>query len=110
MLVNGRGRTLYTFVPDDKSKVTCVDGCAAVWPPELLSNGAKPVAQGAAKQSLLGSDPDPSGGQVATYGGWPLYTYAGDSGPGTATGQALNLNGGLWYAISASGAEVTTKP
>ena len=52
---------------------------------------------------LLGSDSNPSGGKVVTYAGWPLYTYVADTGPGTASGQAKNLNGGLWYVISPAG-------
>jgi predicted lipoprotein with Yx(FWY)xxD motif len=102
VLVNGQGKVLYIFVPDNAKKVTCVGGCAAVWPPLKLS-GSKAVGSGPVKASLLGSDPDPSGGQVVTYAGWPLYTYVADSGPGMATGQAKNLNGGLWYVISPAG-------
>ncbi len=110
ILVNSQGRTLYIFAPDNHSKVTCTGTCAVVWPPLKLPSGAKPVASGGVNASLLGSDPDPAGGQVVTYAGWPLYTYVGDTAPGTATGQALNLNGGLWYVISPSGTVITTKP
>ncbi len=110
VLVNGRGRTLYMFVPDKRKKVTCVGSCAAVWPPVKLSNGQKAVASGQAKASLLGSDPDPAGGRVVTYAGWPLYTYVADTSPGTAKGQALNLNGGLWYVLAPSGKLIPTKP
>jgi hypothetical protein len=62
ILVNSQGRTLYMFVPDKHKKVTCVAACAAIWPPVKLAKGAKPVAKGPAKASLLGSDPDPAGG------------------------------------------------
>jgi predicted lipoprotein with Yx(FWY)xxD motif len=102
VLVNAQGKVLYIFVPDNAKKVTCVDGCAAVWPPLKLS-GSKAVAAGTIKASLIGSDPNPSGGRVVTYAGWPLYTYVADTGPGVANGQAKNLNGGLWYVISPSG-------
>lgn len=110
VLVNGKGRTLYMFVPDKRKKVTCVGTCAVVWPPAKLPNGAKPVAAGQAKASLLRSDPDPEGGRVVTYAGWPLYTYVTDTSPGTAKGQALNLNGGLWYVLAPSGKVIRTKP
>jgi predicted lipoprotein with Yx(FWY)xxD motif len=110
VLVNAQARTLYMFVPDNDNKVTCVGGCAAVWPPAFVPSGQKPAASGSVKQSLLGSDPDPSGGRVITYAGWPLYTYVADNGPGTATGQAINLNGGLWYVLSPSGKVIKTKP
>jgi predicted lipoprotein with Yx(FWY)xxD motif len=110
VLVNAQGRTLYIFAPDNHKKVTCVSTCAAIWPPAFLPSGQKPVAAGPVKQSLLASDPDPAGGQVITYAGWPLYTYVTDSAPGQHTGQALNLNGGLWYVISPAGKVITKKP
>jgi len=110
VLVNSRGLTLYMFVPDKRSRVTCVSVCAKIWPPVKLAAGAKVVASGGAKQSLLGSDKDPAGGRVVTYNHWPLYLYLGDRKPGVASGQALNLNGGLWYVLSPSGAVIKVKP
>jgi predicted lipoprotein with Yx(FWY)xxD motif len=110
VLVNSKGRTLYMFVPDKRKKVTCLKACAVIWPPLKLPKGAKPVAKGKAKSSLLGSDSDPAGGRVVTYNKWPLYTYITDSRPGMATGQALNLNGGLWYVLAPSGKVIRKKP
>jgi predicted lipoprotein with Yx(FWY)xxD motif len=109
-LVNAKGRTLYVFVPDKDRKVTCLSTCAAVWPPAFLPSGKGSVAAAPVKQSLLGSDRDPAGGRVITYAGWPLYTYVSDTAPGQAKGQALNLNGGLWYVISPAGKVITKKP
>ena len=37
-----------------------------------------------------------------TYNGHPLYTYIGDSAPGQANGNNLNLNGGLWHEVRVS--------
>jgi predicted lipoprotein with Yx(FWY)xxD motif len=98
------------FVPDKRTKVTCVHTCAAIWPPVKLPKGAKPIAKGKAKASLLSSDPNPAGGRVVTYARWPLYTYVGDTSAGQAKGQALNLNGGLWYVLAPSGTVIRTKP
>ena len=109
ILVDSKGRTLYMFVPDKQRKVTCVATCAKVWPPLKLAAGAKATATGAAKQSLLGSDRNPAGGRVVTYNKWPLYTYVSDTAPGQARGQALNLNGGLWYVLSPAGKVIKTK-
>ncbi len=110
VLVNAKGLTLYMFVPDKQKKVTCLHTCALVWPPVKLAKGHRAVAAGKAKAALLGSDPDPAGGRVVTYNKWPLYTYVVDKKPGQATGQALNLNGGLWYVLSPSGKVIKTKP
>src|SRR6478672_6106761 len=109
VLVNSKGLTLYMFVPDKHKKVTCVGSCAAVWPPLKLPAGAKPVARRQAKAKLLGSDPNPVGGRVVTYNKWPLYTYISDTKPGMATGQALDLNGGLWYVLAPSGKVILAK-
>ncbi len=110
VLVNGKGLTLYMFVPDKQKKVTCVTICATVWPPVKLKAGQKAVATGSAKQKLIGSDKNPPGGKVVTYNKWPLYTYVVDTKPGQAKGQALNLNGGLWYVLSPAGKVIKTKP
>lgn len=110
MLVNGEGRTLYVFLPDKHAKVTCVGACAELWPPTKLAAGQKASASGQVKPSLLASDPDPEGGRVVTYAGWPLYTYVSDTAPGQATGQDLETNGGRWYAIAPSGKTVTKTP
>jgi predicted lipoprotein with Yx(FWY)xxD motif len=107
VLVNAEGHTLYTFVPDQHSKVTCVSACAAVWPPLKLTSGA-PAGSPQLKSSLLSSDPDPEGGSVITYAGWPLYTYAADGAAGQDNGQAIEANGGRWYVITPSGKVITT--
>ncbi len=108
VLVNQQGRTLYVFAPDKATKVTCTGGCAAVWPPLTVPAGKKATVSAALKSSLVSSDPDPSGGRVITYNGWPLYLYVADPNPGTDTGQGLNSSGGLWYVISPSGTVVKT--
>jgi len=110
VLVNSKGLTLYMFVPDKRKRVTCKGACAVVWPPVKLPKGAKPVAAGKVKRRLLGSDRNPAGGRVVTYNRWPLYTYVADRRPGQAKGQALNLNGGLWYVLAPSGKVIRKKP
>ncbi len=110
VLVDNKGLTLYMFVPDKGKRVTCVSTCAAVWPPVFLPKGhSSAVAGRGVEAKLLGSDRDPAGGRVVTYHHWPLYTYVGDKKPGMATGQALDLNGGLWYVLARSGKVIHTK-
>jgi Secreted repeat of unknown function len=105
-----RSRTNAVHVRSGQAQaVTCVRVCAAVWPPVKLAAGAKAVARGRVKATLLGSDKNPTGGRVVTYAGWPLYTYVSDTRPGVATGQALNLNGGLRYVLAPSGKVIRTK-
>jgi predicted lipoprotein with Yx(FWY)xxD motif len=108
VLVDAQGHTLYTFALDKHSKVTCLSSCISLWPPLRLANGNTAAGSPQLKTSLLGSDPDPEGGSVVTYAGWPLYTYAADAAAGQDNGQAIETNGGKWYVIAPSGKVVTT--
>ena len=109
MVVNAKGHTLYVFAPDKAKKVTCVGACAAIWPPLALSSGQKAGRVRAGEVLACGERPEPGGGRTVTYAGWPLYSYVTDTSPGSAHGQALKLNGGLWYVIAPSGKLITKK-
>ena len=97
VLTNANGRTLYWFAPDTPATSKCIGSCAAYWPPVPGHPKAGPGVTG-----KLGTIKRPGGGLQATYDGHPLYTYIGDSGPGQAGGNNLNLNGGLWYEVRSS--------
>jgi len=103
VLVDSQGYALYVFAPDDHRAITCTGTCLGTWPPLMLPAGGRLAAGPGVKSMLLGSDPDPAGGRVVTYDGWPLYTYAGDVQPGQASGQDIDLNDGEWYVINPSG-------
>ena len=94
VLTNAKGYTLYWFAPDGATKSTCYGTCAAYWPPVTGTPVAGPGATG-----KIGTVTRSDGQTQITYDRHPLYTYVGDSGPGQANGNAINLNGGLWYAI-----------
>jgi predicted lipoprotein with Yx(FWY)xxD motif len=110
ILVDGEGRTLYLFEPDRQSgQSTCYNGCADGWPPLLLPSGVSSAVAGTGvTASLLGTTHRTDGTVEVTYNKWPLYLWIGDSGPGQATGQALDNDGGLWYVVSPSGNAITT--
>jgi predicted lipoprotein with Yx(FWY)xxD motif len=109
VLVNSKGHTLYVFMKDQHSRVTCTGQCATFWPPLKWKSKSKPKAGGAAKTSLLSSVKNPSGGRVVTYNKWPLYTFVNDTAAGQAKGEGQNLNGGKWYVISPKGVLIKHK-
>jgi predicted lipoprotein with Yx(FWY)xxD motif len=96
VLTDAKGLTLYWFVPDSPAASRCTGSCAAYWPPVTGTPKAGPGVTG-----TLGTIKRPGGGLQATYDGHPLYTYAGDSAPGQAHGNKLDLNGGYWYEVRA---------
>jgi predicted lipoprotein with Yx(FWY)xxD motif len=98
VVTNAAGYTLYWFAPDTPGKSTCYGTCAAYWPPVT----GRPIA-GAGVTGKLGTIRRTGGATQVTYDGHPLYTYVGDSAPGQSTGNKINLNGGFWYEMAASG-------
>jgi len=98
VLANAKGFTLYWFAPDTATKSVCNGSCAAYWPPVK-----GPATAGPGIPGKLGTIKRADGSTQATYDGHPLYTYVGDSAPGQARGNNLNLNGGLWHEVTTSG-------
>jgi predicted lipoprotein with Yx(FWY)xxD motif len=97
VLTNAKGFTLYSFAPDTPRTSKCYGSCAAYWPPVA---GAAPGSPGVPGRVATIKRAD--GSQQLTYNGHPLYTYVGDSAPGQARGNNLNLNGGLWHEVRVS--------
>ena len=86
--------------------MTWTNGCAAAGPPVMVPAGTTSKAGAGARAALPGSDPNPADGRFVACYGWPLYSCAGDTRPGEAVGQALDMDGGLWYLIRLSGTPV----
>jgi predicted lipoprotein with Yx(FWY)xxD motif len=97
VLTNARGFTLYWFVPDTPTTSKCYGSCAAYWPPVTGTAAASPGLPG-----RIGTITRTGGSRQLSYNGHPLYTYIGDSAPGQAKGNNLNLNGGLWHEVRVS--------
>ena len=98
VLTNAKGFTTYWFAPDTATKSVCNGSCAQYWPPVPGHVTAGPGVTG-----TLGTITRSDGSSQATYNGHPLYTYVSDSAPGQATGNNLNINGGLWHEVTVSG-------
>ena len=94
VLTNAKGFALYSFAPDTATKSACYRACAKAWPPQTAPATVKsPYA------TIKRTD----GTTQLTFNGHPLYTYVGDTTPGTASGNRVNAFGGLWYEVPASG-------
>jgi predicted lipoprotein with Yx(FWY)xxD motif len=99
VLTNAKGFTLYSFAPDTMTTSKCNASCASLWPPV---NG--PATAGPGITGKLGTITRSDGSPQATYNGHPLYAYIGDTTPGQAKGNGLNISGGIWHEVTASGA------
>jgi predicted lipoprotein with Yx(FWY)xxD motif len=104
VLVDGHGRTLYLFEKDKGAMSSCYGACAAVWPP-LTAHG-KAMGGTAIASAKLATSRRTDGTAGITYGGHPLYTYAGDTKPGDVKGQGLDQFGGEWYVVAPNGHKI----
>lgn len=102
VLTNSSGRTLYWFAKDTPTTSNCTGACATFWPPV---KGPVTAAPGSALSGTLGTIKRSDGTTQATYDGHPLYIYSGDSAAGQTAGNDLNAAGGLWFAMTPSGAK-----
>jgi predicted lipoprotein with Yx(FWY)xxD motif len=107
VLVNSKGRTLYLFKKDVGKKSACFGMCATFWPP--LRTSGKPTAGSGAHASLLSTTTRSDGKPQVTYNGHPLYTFMKDKKAGDTNGEGLTAFGGRWFAVSASGKQVSPK-
>ena len=103
VVTNSAGITLYWFAPDTSTTSKCTGSCATYWPPVT-----GPVTAGSGVTGTLGTITRTGGATQATYDGHPLYTYVGDTAPGQAKGNGLNISGGLWWEMTVSGAKPAT--
>ena len=100
VLSDGQGRVFYIYTPDGTGVATCVDGCATAWPPVLTEGGV--VADAAVSKLKLGSTGQGASEQL-TIEGQPVYFFASDTEPGSASGQAA---GGKWFVLNTDGVAV----
>ena len=104
-LTDATGMSLYLFTNDTPGVSNCTGDCLAAWP-ALLTDGA-PVAGDGVDGSLLGTTTRDDGSVQVTYGGWPLYYFAGDATPGALEGQGVN---DVWFVVSPAGEMLGAEP
>jgi predicted lipoprotein with Yx(FWY)xxD motif len=99
VVTNAGGFTLYSFAPDTATTSKCNGACAQIWPPV-----SGPATAGPGVTGKLGTITRTGGSAQATYDGRPVYTYTADTAPGQANGNGINVEGGVWHEVTASGA------
>ncbi len=106
VLTDSQGFVIYWFANDTPTTSNCNGSCASYWPP---LTGTPSPAPGVTLSGTLGTIKRADGVIQATYDGHPLYLFKSDTSAGTDSGNDLNASGGLWWAMTASGAKIKAK-
>jgi predicted lipoprotein with Yx(FWY)xxD motif len=106
ILFDGRGRALYAFTRDERSRGACKGACAEAWPPYLIRGSVR--AGAGVKASLLDTVRRADGARQVTYAGRPLYYWIGDKERGDVGCQNVLEFGGLWLVTRPDGELVTS--
>lgn len=103
-LTDANGRALYMFEKDRAGASSCLDACAAAWPP--FSARAAASTDASVSAAKVGTIERSDGSAQATYAGMPLYFYHDDAKPGDIKGQDKKEFGGSWYLVSPAGKKI----
>ena len=106
VLGNSKSRSLYVLADEAGGKLHCTGQCLQFWFPVYVKKGSHPSRSAGVKGKI---------GMVArklsktltkyqvTDNGYPLYTFAGDTGPKQSNGEHVKFATGVyWYLVSAS--------
>lgn len=102
VLVDGAGRTLYMFLPDQQANgtPTCYDDCEKAWPPLAEAESGVFLPGEGVDESLFGTVARDDGTQQVTYNDLPLYLFSGDKAEGDVNGQGISE---IWWVMNAKG-------
>ena len=89
------GKTLYTLKP---SNTACTAACLKVWPALVLPTGVTKAKAGSGVSAAKLGTVKRNGVVQVTYGGKPLYFFAGDTGTGQVNGDVTDT-WGKWTAV-----------
>lgn len=88
VLVDAQGAALYAADQETGGMVLCTAGCATIWEPLTVADGATPTA-GEGLGGSLGVVSRPDGGRQVTFMERPLYRFVEDPSPGAVTGNGF---------------------
>jgi predicted lipoprotein with Yx(FWY)xxD motif len=99
------GFAVYDFDLDLTTPGTsaCTGTCTTFWPPIAVPAGATVAAP-------FGTIRRPDGSLQLAFNGHPLYTFAQDTNATTASGDGLNVSGGVWHLAQAASLTTVLAP
>ncbi len=105
ILVNSRGRSLYSLSVERHGKFICTtSACLSIWRPLTVHKGTRPTGVAG-----LGTVKRPDGKIQVAYRGAPLYAFAQDTKRGDVKGNGFK-DVGVWRVVAVSKGKAAPAP
>lgn len=109
ILTDAQGRTLYYLTSEYGGAPTqCTGACLTHWTPLSVPVAGGDAVEGPGTTGVLSVETRSDGINQVSYGEAPLYTFAGDKGPGDINGMGIHAFGGVWLAVQVSALPMVT--
>jgi predicted lipoprotein with Yx(FWY)xxD motif len=109
-LTNHASKTLYILTVEKGANLKCTGACLSHWIPVTVKKSVTSVSLGANVKGKIGFVARSASTKQVTFNSYPLYTFAGDSGPKQSHGEGAAFAGGKWYVVKASSSSVGATP
>jgi predicted lipoprotein with Yx(FWY)xxD motif len=108
ILVTSTHRSLYALSVETGGVIHCRSACTPFWPPFLVKSTVTSVSLGAGVKGKIGFVKRSATMKQVTFNGYPVYRYAGDSGPLQSHGEGIHADGGTWHLLHAGASTPST--
>lgn len=105
ILVDENGKAIYVLTADRSGHIACNGKCLQFWP--VVAVPAQLPGHLPGVTAKLGVLIRTDGVRQLTLGGAPVYTFVGDTRPGSAAGEGKQLSGGFWWVLTPMGSPIT---
>lgn len=105
ILESSSSDTLYVLSAEQGGSLHCTSGtCLSNWVPMLVPDAttAAAVSRGAGVDGTIGFVSRGLAQKQVTFNSFPVYRFAGDTGPNETSGQGISADGGTWTVVDAA--------
>jgi len=110
VLENAMSRTLYALSIERGAKIHCKTACLSIWPPLLVKSSVTTITLGKGVKGKIGFVKRSATTKQVTFNSYPVYTYAGDTGPNQSMGEQIVADGGIWRMVHANARTAAATP
>ena len=101
VLVNSSHHAFYLLSSEKSAHLHCTGACLTYWPPVLVKKSTTRVTLAPGVKGRIGFIARSKSMKQVAFNSYPIYRFAGDTGPSRSNGEDLVSCGGTSYPIAA---------